>query len=623
MTEDPATHKDQLLHLWQSVAEVAGGRVPDTSMAVELGSSLLVDVGDVFADESVPMGKFVTALEANLAASDRALSPLIRIRLLFAMRWFDSYLDAMRVAPELLDSLCALRQPFVQYALIDELLFVERDHPFGLLLQLLSMQAPTWYAGQGRAAEKFKSSLEALIQSLSAELVRWSASVHDGCIDGIEVSLASLSASVAIADFMAFMNKESARAELQRERCIEREKSELQLARLKLVVNQHYTSQLEGEKLPEFVVNFIVQKLIAELQFILINHTEKHESWQLWKRLFILLARIYSEDVTRKPQIVQMVQEAVSLLEPELSVHALSQLAYDEFVQELTASMFSLLSGVAVVCIEAVPLRVDASNMGALTQVSRALLKQVAVIREGDWFLLESETDDVIRCQLLLKLIDVQSMIFVNRAGIKVAKKTVEEFAFCLSSRIAVPLKIESIFESCSVRAINTLRELYDQNLEGYRAEQQHLEELKLEQAVARQAEILLRQQAAVKARAEAEKLAEHERLQRIAQAAELKLVRQQKQAEILRAVDALKVGAWLELPIKDGALVKAKLAVTIPSTGKHIFVDCLGLKLAELKRPQLIEALLQDGARIISEGDSFESQLSRVVKGLRRGVNG
>jgi len=265
----------------------------------------------------------------------------------------------------------------------------------------------------------------------------------------------------------------------------------------------------------------------------------------------------------------------------------------------------------------------DESNMGALTQVSRALLKQVAVIREGDWFLLESEADDVIRCQLLLKLIDVQSMIFVNRSGLRVAKKTVEEFAFCLSSRIAVPLAVESIFESCSVRAINALRSLYDQNLEEYRAEQQRLEKLKQQEAIAQKAEILLRQQAAVKAREEAEVLAQQEQLQKIAQVEELKLARQQKQVEILRAVDALKVGAWLELPIKGSELVKAKLAVTIPSTGKHIFVDCLGLKLVELKRAQLIELLLQDGARIISEGDSFESQLLKVVKGLRRGVSG
>src|SRR5690606_35129636 len=109
----------------------------------------------------------------------------------------------------------------------------------------------------------------------------------------------------------------------------------------------------------------------------------------------------------------------------------------------------------------------------------------------------------------------------------------------------------------------------------------------------ARRAEKQAREKARAKAEAEAARLAVEEaerRRQREAAAQREAQVVQARQAEA--QVDALTLGTWAEIPDATGQRVRAKLAVSMRSTGRYIFVDRVGSQVAEYKREQLVDLL-------------------------------
>ncbi len=59
-----------------------------------------------------------------------------------------------------------------------------------------------------------------------------------------------------------------------------------------------------------------------------------------------------------------------------------------------------------------------------------------------------------------------------------------------------------------------------------------------------------------------------------------------------------------------------------IAATGKYIFVDNLGRKVAELQREQLVQALLDNQLTLLNKGNSFDDQLVKVIRGLRKDIS-
>ena len=96
------------------------------------------------------------------------------------------------------------------------------------------------------------------------------------------------------------------------------------------------------------------------------------------------------------------------------------------------------------------------------------------------------------------------------------------------------------------------------------------------------------------------------------------------KHQQATQSVSELQVGAWLEISSEANAdeKLRAKLSVIISSTGKYIFADQVGRKLAEYTREQLIAALVDGSIKVVRNGDNFEDQLAKVIRGLRRDIS-
>jgi len=81
--------------------------------------------------------------------------------------------------------------------------------------------------------------------------------------------------------------------------------------------------------------------------------------------------------------------------------------------------------------------------------------------------------------------------------------------------------------------------------------------------------------------------------------------------------VDRLQVGGWVELQ-QDGHSVRCRLAAVIRSTGKFIFVNRAGVKVAENNREGLAQAYRTGMLTILDEGRLFDRALESVIGNLR-----
>jgi len=91
----------------------------------------------------------------------------------------------------------------------------------------------------------------------------------------------------------------------------------------------------------------------------------------------------------------------------------------------------------------------------------------------------------------------------------------------------------------------------------------------------------------------------------------------EQVEARWLERADQLRVGAWVEL-VRDESRVRCKLAAFIKATGKFIFVNRSGAKVAEHHREDLARAMRDEAIVLLDDGLIFDRALESIIDNLR-----
>ncbi|MFO7993988.1 MAG: DUF1631 domain-containing protein [Marinobacter sp.] len=84
-----------------------------------------------------------------------------------------------------------------------------------------------------------------------------------------------------------------------------------------------------------------------------------------------------------------------------------------------------------------------------------------------------------------------------------------------------------------------------------------------------------------------------------------------------LDRADGLRVGSWIEL-IRESGKTRCKLAAFIKATGKYIFVNRSGAKVAEYQREELASALAAEEITMLDDGLIFDRALESIIDNLR-----
>lgn len=85
-----------------------------------------------------------------------------------------------------------------------------------------------------------------------------------------------------------------------------------------------------------------------------------------------------------------------------------------------------------------------------------------------------------------------------------------------------------------------------------------------------------------------------------------------------LLQVDQLVMGSWVEIIIDGDTKTRCRLAAIIRGTGKYIFVNRSGMKVAEYQRGPLAQAIKQEKVFLLDDGLLFDRALESVIGNLR-----
>jgi len=251
-------------------------------------------------------------------------------------------------------------------------------------------------------------------------------------------------------------------------------------------------------------------------------------------------------------------------------------------------------------------------------RVTHESLAQVRAFEPGQWFTYEDQ-DLLVRIKLILKLDDLQQLLFTNRNGARVMQPGFDEFADCLSSGIVRPCSADAIFTS-------TFKSRYEELIEEQAREMNHPVDHQAaidRKAQEREAERQRQKEAAAamaREKAEAERAhIEQERRKRLDRARQaMEQADAGTIAEFEKRVGDLALGAWLDLPGPNEQLERCKLAVRIPARDKLIFVSRGGLKVGEYSSAQLVQVLIAGQGAIQDDGSEFDDTLAEVLTRLR-----
>lgn len=600
------------------------------------------DVQAILRGDGNQLGDALATLANTPAASDKTIDTRTpdELRQELATQVYRQLIAQPQLDLQLLPLFAAVETALVAQIAQDVRFYSDINHPLRRTLESILPAASHWYARDAKPSQQFYDRISSLLNTLMAHWQNKTAPES------------------ALSEFSQWLASEDKRAALLESRLCETElgNQKLTLAQTRVVtlLNNH----LAQRPLPLDLHSAITLSLKSELQYWAFNTpaTALNELplWVHWQRILPSLGQLFSHGNIQvdDQQLYSQIPALLTELERSLAHTTSNTQAYQQLVDQLSQCLMMAIQKQPqeIALFPALPL--PDGQTTANTKVPLALLQATETVKIGDWIVMRGDGQEAIRCKLVLKDANLDQLLFVDHTGRKVMSKTNKDFALCLSTGLAQPLQLTPLAmiieqqltalitqaNQCVKVQLLKQKQKAEALVRAFMAEQEALKEAAERERQAEQArlqaELDARQAAAHKAMAEARLLANEQQRRAAEQAAEqARLTREREAAQAAEALqreqtaattaNELQVGAWLEINNASTAPgLRAKLSVIIGATGKYIFADQVGRKVAEYSREQLVQQLISGELKVLRNGDNFEEQLAKVIRGLRRDVN-
>lgn len=545
-------------------------------------------------------------------------------------------LKAEQFDPALSQPLNDLQKTLIQQIAQDDGFYYNAEHPLRKVINVILERGRTWYARDSKSSQQFLDKLITLVNALSGGNPAQLLAVYD--------------------EVQQWLTAEDKRATMLESRLCETEINHFKTLTTESCVLDLINTALANKPVPRDLISGVASTLKSELLHAYFIAGNNSPFWKTWQRLLPTLGGVFSTIASEARNeddeqiLYRTIPALLNELERSLSINTSNSELYRQWIDNLNEQLMLAIKKQKIDCELFSALNYPEGYNSRATRVTADLLQQTNSLVTGDWILFSGENGQTIRCKLALKNTDADQLLFVDNTGRKVMNKSMNDFAVCLSTGIAKkmqPIQTEEVI----IKMVQALIDLQQQKKIHAQAQTdannaKALAAAEAEQkadALRKQAheaeekkrivqELSVRRAAAQKALAEAAAIAE----QRAQHAAELKLAQERERmqleaeqaAESLQRlqmaninISALNLGARVEL-FHNNQTVSCKLAVIIAATGKYIFVDNLGRKVAELQREQLVQALLDNQLTLLNKGNSFDDQLVKVIRGLRKDIS-
>jgi len=540
-------------------------------------------------------------------------------------------------------SITSLQQALGSRIAQDDSFYCQPTHPLRQALQLIISRSRIWYSRDTKTSQQYSEKLTVFMRACESD-----------DLPGLDTARTEL---------QRWFENEDKRAAMLEARLCETEINHFKMLSAETQILDFINSALAYKYFPRELNSGIASILKTELLHAYFTAGIDNPFWKRWQRLLPALGKMFAtasaQTQTEEDEqiLYRTIPALLDELELSLTLHTSNLDNYRHWVESLSGYLMLAIKKQPIHCEAYTALPYPEGYAQINTRVTADVLQQTNSLQEGDWILFSGEHGQDIRCKLALKRADLDQLLFVDNTGRKVMHKSVKDFSVCLSTGIARKLMAVDLEDTIN-KIIQALLDLHQQKQAQLQlerdaqyskqvadAEQQRLTAEKLQQQDAqRQQEIeaeakrqlieqlAQRQAAAQKALAEAAALAEERARSAAALQLEQERIRLQLEAEQAAEhlqrihlanihISALNLGARVEIIINNEP-VRCKLAVIIAATGKYIFVDNLGRKVAELQREQLVQALIDKQLTLLNNGDSFDDQLVKVIRGLRKDIS-
>lgn len=566
---------------------------------------------------SYPSWLLETLRANSLDIDSSILSSQEQVYFQIASKFIDFLSKYLQLAPAIHSTLEQHKALLLAHLLEAPELMLSPDSALAYFVNTLSKFAAGWFEGLEKSPQALLKRCQNLI-AISAEC-------------GYET--ARVEAQQAEQKY----EQETLKAERLANRLLDSESGKARVRRAEHMVITLLNDTIAGSSLPPDLLAFLQGPWLDELRLLLIREGVESKLWLSWKRLLGTLAWVFKEDMNEQetqrlyqisPSLVQEFEASLKQVNPNASEQ------FNSVLNELEQAQICLLKKTRPELIKAQRLNRPDEREDISTTVSRQLIEKIHTLEVRQWFSFNTEQGHNIRCQLIAHLPDSSQLLFINYYGQKALLKDAADLAACWSLKLLQAIPSGNIYDKAFNEFLLTYKESYLNQAKAYLEQENLALEVAKAKKQQRQQEILRQQEseerakvAAEETRKQAQALAlkrqqEEETLKlKLQQEAEVKAVQEarEKSRMMKLLVDSINIGAWLELPDKNQQLVKAKLAVKMNSTRKFIFVDGVGVKVAEYIREELIDLFMNGQANLLEQSSKFEDRLAQVVRGLRK----
>ena len=469
-------------------------------------------------------------------------------------------------------------------------------HPLPLLglVDTLIRQCIGWSEDLGILGDQFMDKLEAIIKPLVNNRT------------DIETCQKELT---------AFFGREDPIFAKMEQRLCDSEMKVLAGQKAKFYAAEVLNKQMSGRQLPLFIIFMLQGSWYEFLQDVFIHHGQKSKEWQnVTKLTEALVWSLRPQDDAAKHQSLM-----ASLPGQITTFCGRMKFTTDQVeacMADVEAEYEQINAGTPSDPCDFDLIEVDTSVGDGNRGLDANTMATIESFEAGQWFLYDDPDEPeekVARIKLILNWNDTERLLFTNHNRRKVMHMGYGEMAGHLADN-----SIRSLMPKAEAHTI--IHQHLVTVIQGI--QQQKKKEVQIEEVEARkeisQEYLAKRKAALVSALEQHHKQAEEKRKRAMV----LRHKAEQKLEAATQAVKALRVEAWVKLPIMEGTLTPCRLVAIIPGADKYIFANRAGIKVGEYTGGQLSHMIVTENSEILDTGEEFASVLASVVTGLREDRN-
>ncbi len=468
---------------------------------------------------------------------------------------FDFILDDRQLQSTMKALIARLQIPILKVAIMDRSFFNKGGHPARKLLNEIASAAIGWNENKEAKSDRLKDKIESVVEAILKDFDQ-------------DISLFS----ELLEDFVAFMDLERRRGQLVEQRTKDSEKGKAANELAKKAVQEYLNGAMKHRSVPECVVELLRD---GWSNLMVLHYLKEGDSGEPWKQDCKLVEDLiwtvcpHRGAGDTRSQLLQKIPDVMKGLR-----EGLSEVSFDEFRAK------ALIKGLENAHIQALQKLQLEETQDEAEHTSSAIVDSDALLEQDD------AVADLVRSTLELEAdFNSQGSYVSDDGDSKVPAMEVEEQSLVSEDEVDTTQE-----NSSPVSLVETTAETQaDKNNSSDDLEA--AEEIAAEQEAE---EIVL---VSLDANPDDAVIDEND--------------------PFVQQVDKFAVGCWFEFESEDKA-ERCKLAAIIRATGKYIFVNRSGVKVAEKTRMGLAVELRRGSLQILNDGLLFDRALESIITNLR-----